>query len=37
VTKPCLPDALLAEIQKMLSARAESGPARKAARPGRVK
>ena len=37
VTKPCLPDALLAEIQRMLSARAESGPARKASRPGRVK
>src|ERR687891_566184 len=25
VTKPCLPDALVAEIQRMLSARAESG------------
>jgi len=37
VTKPCLPDALLAEIQRMLSARAETGPAKKASRPGRAK
>jgi CheY-like chemotaxis protein len=37
VTKPCLPDALLAEIQRMLSARADAGPARKAPRPGRAK
>ena len=37
VTKPCLPDALLAEIQRMLSARTETGPARKASRPGRAK
>ena len=37
VTKPCLPDALLAEIQRMLSARAEAGPAKKASRPGRAK
>src|SRR5262245_14818224 len=37
VTKPCLPDALLAEIQRMLSARAEAGPAKKASRPSRAK
>jgi CheY-like chemotaxis protein len=37
VTKPCLPDALLAEIQRMLSARAEGAGAKKAARPGRAK
>ena len=37
VTKPCLPDALLAEIQRMLSVRAETGPAKKAFRPGRAK
>ena len=29
VTKPCLPDALVAEIQKVLSGRAESGSPRK--------
>jgi two-component system, cell cycle response regulator DivK len=37
VTKPCLPDALLAEIQRMLSAKAEGGAAKKASRPGRAK
>ena len=37
VTKPCLPDALLAEIQRMLSAKAEAGPAKKTSRPGRAK
>lgn len=37
VTKPCLPDALVAEIQRMLSAKSESGSARKAVRPGRTK
>ena len=30
VTKPCLPDALVAEIQRMLSAKADPGPAKKA-------
>ena len=29
VTKPCLPDALVAEIQRMLTARADGGPGRK--------
>jgi len=37
VTKPCLPDALLAEIQRMLSARAETRQAKKASRPSRAK
>ena len=37
VTKPCLPDALVAEIQRMLSAKSESGSAKKAVRPGRTK
>jgi CheY-like chemotaxis protein len=37
VTKPCLPDALLEEIQRMLSARTDSGPSKKATRPGRAK
>jgi two-component system, cell cycle response regulator DivK len=37
VTKPCLPDALVAEIQRMLSARAESAAARKASRSGRAR
>lgn len=37
VTKPCLPDALVAEIQRMLSAKAESAPGRKPARPGRTR
>ena len=27
VTKPCLPDALVAEIQRMLASRSETGPA----------
>lgn len=34
VTKPCLPDALVAEIQRMLAARkAEAGAARRQGRP----
>lgn len=34
VTKPCLPDALVAEIQRMLAARkAEAGGARRQSRP----
>ena len=37
VTKPCLPDALVAEIQRMLSAKSESGPGKKAARSGPTK
>ena len=37
VTKPCLPDALVAEIQRMLSAKSEAGSARKSARPGRTR
>ena len=37
VTKPCLPDALVAEIQRMLSAKAEAGPAKKTTRQGRAK
>jgi len=36
VTKPCLPDALVAEIQRMLAARAESGPPKKG-RTGRTR
>ena len=37
VTKPCLPDALVAEIQRMLAARSQSGGVRKGVRPGRGK
>jgi two-component system, cell cycle response regulator DivK len=37
VTKPCLPDALVAEIQRMLAARAESAATRKYPRPGRAR
>jgi hypothetical protein len=38
VTKPCLPDALVAEIQRMLSGRAaESAAARAQRSPGRNK
>jgi CheY-like chemotaxis protein len=37
VTKPCLPDALVAEIQRMLSARAEPAPGKKSTRSGRTK
>ena len=37
VTKPCLPDALVAEIQRMLTAKAEAGPAKKTTRQGRAK
>jgi two-component system, cell cycle response regulator DivK len=33
VTKPCLPDALVAEIQRMLAARRNTGDARNAPRP----
>ena len=37
VTKPCLPDALVAEIQRMLAARRGDAPARRSARrPGRA-
>jgi CheY-like chemotaxis protein len=35
VTKPCLPDALVAEIHRMLAERDGREPARKAPRPGR--
>jgi CheY-like chemotaxis protein len=37
VTKPCLPDALVAEIERMLAGRAESGPAKKPPRSGRAR
>jgi two-component system, cell cycle response regulator DivK len=37
VTKPCLPDALVAEIQRMLSAKTDAGPGKKASRAGRAK
>ena len=37
VTKPCLPDALVAEIERMLSRKPESGPAKKAPRSGRAR
>jgi two-component system, cell cycle response regulator DivK len=37
VTKPCLPDALVAEIQRMLSARTDAGVAKKPSRAGRVR
>jgi CheY-like chemotaxis protein len=37
VTKPCLPDALVAEIERMLSGRSESGAAKKSARSGRAR
>jgi len=37
VTKPCLPDALVAEIQRMLAERAEPSPGRKSPRSGRAK
>ena len=37
VTKPCLPDALVAEIQRMLAARTEPGPAKKGARTSRTR
>ena len=35
VTKPCLPDVLVAEIQRMLSQRASAAPAKGARRPSR--
>jgi CheY-like chemotaxis protein len=35
VTKPCLPDALVAEIQRMLAARGETGSGKKGPRSGR--
>jgi CheY-like chemotaxis protein len=35
VTKPCLPDALVAEIQRMLAARPLEGPAKGGKRPAR--
>jgi len=37
VTKPCLPDALVAEIQRMLAAKPDAGPGKKGTRPGRAK
>ena len=37
VTKPCLPDALVAEIQRMLSAKPEPAPGKKSTRSGRAK
>jgi two-component system, cell cycle response regulator DivK len=37
VTKPCLPDALVAEIQRMLSARNDGGPGKKPPRSGRAR
>ena len=37
VTKPCLPDALVAEIQKMLAARAETAQSKKPSRPPRTR
>jgi CheY-like chemotaxis protein len=37
VTKPCLPDALVAEIQKMLAARTQTTPSKKAPRSGRTR
>ena len=37
VTKPCLPDALVAEIQRVLSGRPESGPGKKLPRSGRAR
>ena len=37
VTKPCLPDALVAEIQRMLTARTDGGPGKKPSRSGRVR
>ena len=37
VTKPCLPDALVAEIQRMLSSRSDGSPGKKPSRPGRAR
>ena len=37
VTKPCLPDALVAEIKRMLSARDGAGPGKRTQRSGRPK
>ena len=37
VTKPCLPDALVAEIERMLSRKSESGLAKKSPRSGRAR
>jgi two-component system cell cycle response regulator DivK len=37
VTKPCLPDALVAEIQRMLATRAAREPAKRTPRPGRAR
>ena len=37
VTKPCLPDALVAEIKRMLAAQSEPGPAKKGSRAGRTR
>lgn len=35
VTKPCLPDALVSEIQRMLASRSDSGTSKKGGRSGR--
>ena len=37
VTKPCLPDALVAEIRRMLSGVSETGSGRKPSRSGRAR
>ena len=37
VTKPCLPDALVAEIERVLAGRGDSSPARKAPRSDRTR
>jgi CheY-like chemotaxis protein len=37
VTKPCLPDALVAEIRRMLAGASETGSGRKPSRPGRAR
>jgi CheY-like chemotaxis protein len=37
VTKPCLPDELVAEIRRMLAARGEVPAAKKTAKPGRAR
>src|SRR5215203_1704686 len=37
VTKPCLPDALVAAIQRMLSSRSDGSPGKKPSRSGRAR
>jgi CheY-like chemotaxis protein len=37
VTKPCLPDALVTEIRRMLSGASETGSGTKPSRPGRAR